>query len=253
MNVFMKNFESAKVDNGVVVWKLYNHGVIIQTKDIRIAVDLISGYDQVKWDDALLQRLVDRVDALLVTHSHADHVDHQVLDMFVKAGKPIVVPEIFWSDYYHNDKLTVMREGELKFEGVTVRVFPSFQSPSLQKEVVDNVYLITTKEGYKIMHLGDENEVFRAGPAWYSKIKKPVDIDILIPNIWSPNLATILKVVKPKLVISSHEHELSHAVSGRRTYDYVYKILRTIKVPYAVPVWGESVRWPPVQGAPAAN
>jgi len=240
MNVLWESYSKSKVEKGLLVWKLYNHSGIIQTRDAVIAIDLYAGYDAVRMDPALMKKLVESVDILLVTHSHGDHTDRETLEMFVKAGKKVVVPRIFWPDFLYNDKLTVLRDGELKIKGATVRVFPAYQ-----KEEVDNIYLITTSDGYKVMHLGDENEFYNAGREWYKKIKKPVDIDVLIPNIWSPNLVSFLKKFPAKLVVASHEHEIGHPVSGRRTYDYVYKVLRTIKKPYVVPMWGEAVRWPP--------
>jgi hypothetical protein len=237
MNVLWADYSKTKIENdGLIVWKLYNHSSIIQTKDIKIAVDLYSGYEAVKMDPELMKKFVDSVDILLVTHSHGDHTNPETLEMFVKAGKRVVVPKIFWPGYSFNRKLTVMREGEIKLNGATVQVFPGFQ-----KEEPDNIYLTTTSGGLKVMNLGDENETFQAGDEWYKKIKKPVDIDIMIPNIWCPNLVSILKIFRPKLVISSHEHEIGHPVSGRRPYDYVYKVLRTIKTPFAVPMWGEKV------------
>jgi hypothetical protein len=243
MNVLWENYSETKVDKGLIVWKLYNHSSIIQTRDVKIAVDLYGGSEAVKMDPPLLKRFVESVDVLLVTHSHGDHTDRETLEMFVKAGKPVVVPELFWPDFPYNDKLTVIRDGELKFKGATVRVFPAYQKMDL-----DNIYLTTTSEGYTVMNLGDENEFNNAGGEWYKKIKKPVDIDIMIPNIWCPDMVTLLKRFHTKLVISSHEHEIGHQVNGRRSYDYVYKVLRTIKMPYAVPMWGEAVRWPPAAG-----
>jgi L-ascorbate metabolism protein UlaG (beta-lactamase superfamily) len=239
MKKFMEAFTATKVDSGVIVWKLYNHTAIVQTPKIRIAVDLFEGFDGVKWDHDLLKHLVDNVDVLLVTHSHADHVDPNTVKMFLDAGKPVVVPKAFFSVYHLKPKLTIIREGELKYNGATVRVFPSFQ-----KDEEDNVYLITTDEGYTVMHLGDENEFDQAGHEWYKKLKTPLNIDILIPNIWCPNIATLLWRVHPKLIIPNHEHELSHTVSGRRSYDYVYKVLKTLGLPYVVPVWGEAVKYP---------
>lgn len=238
MEKFMEEFEDTKVESGVVVWKLYNHTEIIQTPKIKIAVDLIRGFDGVEWDRDLLKRLVDGLDVLLITHRHGDHADPRVVEMFLESGKPVVVPEVFLSVSHLKPKLIVMREGELKFPGAAVRVFPSWQKMDMV-----SVYLITTDEGYKVMHLGDENELNQAGHEWYRKLKEPLDIDILIPNIWCPNIATLLWSVRPKLIIASHEHELWHDVGGRRSYDYVYKVLRTIGLPYAVPAWGEAVRY----------
>jgi len=247
MNAFIENFSRTNVDKGVIVWKLYNHTAIIQTRDIKIGIDIYSGYEAVKMNPDVLSRIVNSLDVLLVTHVHADHTDRQTVDMFVQAGKPVVMPYLFWPDYEHNDKLTVMRSGELDFKGAKVRVFPS-----MQKSDQDNVYLITAADGYTVMHLGDENEFNTAGHEWFRKLKQPMDIDILIPNIWCPDIASLLKYVRPKLVMASHEHELGHPVEGRRSYDYVYKVLNSIRKPYIVPAWGEPVRWPRVQDA-AAN
>ncbi len=246
MNTFIDSFSKTTVDNGLIVWKLYNHTAIIQTRDIKIGIDIYSGYEAVKIAPEILKRIVDGVDVLLVTHIHGDHTDRQTVDMFVKAGKPVVMPYLFWPDYGHNDKLTVIRDGELNFKGTKVSVFPS-----MQKSDMDNVYLITTADGYTVMHLGDENEFNKAGHEWFRKLKKPLDIDILIPNIWCPDLASLFRYVRPKLVMASHEHELGHPVEGRRSYDYVYKVLNSIRKPYVVPAWGEPVKWPRERDASA--
>lgn len=42
--------------------------------------------------DASIQQIVDHCDVLFLTHNHGDHVDPVVVDMFLKAGKPVVAP-----------------------------------------------------------------------------------------------------------------------------------------------------------------
>jgi len=237
MDRFMEDFELMDPGDDAIVWKLYNHTEIVQTKDIAVIIDLTKGFDRIEWDDGQIARLVELTDVLLITHSHADHADRRVFDMYLDAGRPIVVPEIFWPDYERNDELTVIRKGTLNFPGIRVHVFPSEQ-----KQTLNNIYLIETKGGTTVMHLGDNNNIFKAGNEWFRNFREPVSIDVLIPNIWSPDLVSLLKYVRPGLVIPSHEHEIGHPPSGRRTYDYVYKILRTLNEPYAVPAWGEYVR-----------
>lgn len=236
MDSFLDAYLKAAPGDDVLIWKLYNHGEIIQTKDISIAIDLIQGFDKIQWDTEKMRMLVDKVDVLMISHNHSDHADMRVVNMFVNAGRPVIVPEILQEDYKHNSSITVVRDGTLELPGAKIRVFPSFQ-----KQTMNNVYLIKTDSGKTIMHLGDNNNIFNAGHEWFRKFKNPINVDILIPNIWSPDLASLVKYVIPGRILSSHEHELGHKPSGRRTYDYVYDVLRTIDMPYYVPAWGEPV------------
>lgn len=240
MDSFLDAFLKSKPGDETIIWKLYNHGEIIQTRDISIAIDLIQGFDKIQWDPEKMRLLVDKVDVLMISHKHSDHADMRVVDMFVKAGRPVVVPEILKEDYKNNSSITVVRDGTLEFPGARVRVYPSFQ-----KETLNNVYLVKTDSGKTIMHLGDNNNIFNAGHEWFRKFKNPINVDILIPNIWSPDLASLVKYIKPGRILSSHEHELGHSPSGRRTYKYVYEVLKTIDMPYYVPAWGEPVTLPP--------
>ncbi|HOO55303.1 MAG TPA: MBL fold metallo-hydrolase [bacterium] len=238
METMINDIRRENVEEGVTVWKLYNHGEVIQTGKIKIIIDLIEGQKAFLWDRGNLIKLIDMMDVLLVTHKHADHVDRTIVGLFLDRGKPVIVPELFWPDYPRNDELQVIREGVLNFPGAKVRVIPSYQKMDMV-----NVYLVTTDEGYKLMHLGDENEIMRTGQEWYRRIRKPVEIDILMPNIWCPNIKPLLDKVHPKVVLSSHEHEVGHPVRGRRPYTYVYGVLRALGLPYVVPMWGEPVRY----------
>ncbi len=236
MSDFMKDFLALEPGEDTIVWKLYNHSEIIQTNKIKIVIDLIKGFDQVEIDDGTLGKLVDNLDVLLITHVHGDHADKRVADMFLDRNKPVVVPELFWPDYPRNDELTVLRNGKLNYPGAKVYVFPS-----VQKKTANNVYMIMPDNGNRIMHLGDNNNIYNVGHEWFRRFKKPLHIDLLIPNIWSTDLASLLKYVNPDLVMSSHENELGHPPNGRRSYEYVYNVLRTIKRPYVVPAWGEHI------------
>jgi len=239
METFIADFEASSVASGMTIWKLYNHTVIIQTPETTIAVDLIQGPGIMRTPRDIIERIVARTDILLVTHHHGDHIDWDVWDMFLDAGKKVVVPEPARKEYRRRDELTVIRQGKIDLPGILVNVFPSYQ-----KKDLDGVYLFKTKDGVSAMHLGDENNIMRLGSEWYRKIKPPMEIDVLIPNIWCPNLKPLLEHIKPALVLSSHEHEVGHPVEGRRPYSYVYRVLRAVGLPYAVPAWGERVAVP---------
>lgn len=245
MDAFLQDFESTQVDRGVVIWKLYNHTEVIKSPEITLVTDLIQGWGQIFWDDAGMDRLIAGVDALLITHQHGDHVDIRVLRKFKAAGKPVYAPEIplDWKDDPDADYVTLFRDQTMTLNGVKIHAFPAYQ-----KNTINNVYLIETPGGVRVMHLGDDNESFRMGQEWFRVFgKKTLAVDILIPNCWCPNLALLLEYVKPALMISSHEHEVGHPVIGRREYGELYKVLPTVNVPFVVPAWGEKVVWPAVQ------
>ncbi len=240
MNAFLSDFEKTKPKKGAIVWKLYNHTDVIRTPKLTVAIDLIKGFDQVAFDDASLDRVIAGVDLLLITHDHADHADPLVVKKFLDAGKQVIAEKETMKDEPFANKLTRLREGSLAIKDVKLTVFPAYQ-----KSTSNNIYLIETADGLKIMHIGDDNEIEHASIEWFKKFKPPLKIDILLPNCWCPNLALLLRYVKPGIIISGHEHELGHPVSGRRSYSYVYSVLSTVKAPFLVPAWGEKMVFEP--------
>lgn len=245
MDAFLKDFERTQVTQGAVIWKLYNHTEVIKTPEVTLVTDLIQGWGEITWDDADIDRLIAGVDAMLISHEHSDHVDIRVLRKFKAAGKPVYAPNVpsWWAGERDADYITLFRDASMEIKGVKIHAFPAFQ-----KMTINNVYLIETPGGVRIMHLGDDNESMKMGQEWFRVFKKkPLEVDILIPNCWCPNLALLMNYVKPKLMISSHEHEVGHPVTGRREYGELYKVLPTVGVPFVVPAWGEKVAWPPAK------
>jgi hypothetical protein len=247
MDAFLADFEKTKPAKGAAIWKLYNHSDVIRTPQLTIAIDLIKGFDQVAWDDAALDRAIAGIDVLLITHEHGDHADQVVVKKFLKAGKQVVTPPEMWKYESFSKNLTRIRDGSITIKDVKLTAYPAFQ-----KDTPNNIYLIETADGLKIMHTGDDNEMEHTTIEWFGKFKPPLDIDVLLPNCWCPNLALMLRYVKPKIMVSGHEHELSHAVSGRRSYYFVYSVLSTVKVPFLVPAWGEKMVFEPATSAGAA-
>jgi len=233
---FVEDFEGTDVKEGVAIWKLYNHGVAIRTPELTIAIDLIKGFDEVQWDEEMLDKAINGMDILLITHEHADHADRRIVEKFVEAGKKVIAPNslFLWEHEDIGKSITRLRGDSITINGVKITAFAGYQILT-----PNNIYLIETPEGIRIMHLGDDNETVKMGSEWFRKFNPPMEIDVLIPNSWCPNLAFLMQFVKPKIIISSHEHEISHRTEGRRSYDYVYKVLSTLNVPFTVPAWGE--------------
>ena len=234
MDAFLDDFENTTVESGAVIWKLYNHTEVIRTPGITLVIDLISGFYEVSWEPEALDRAIAGIDAMLISHEHADHADPVVVKKFLDAGKPVIAPPGFWEDQEFAAGITRFRDDSMQLGDVNIHAFPSFQ-----KLTINNVYLLKTEDGLRIMHLGDDNATLKMGQEWFRVFKKPYEIDVLIPNCWCPNLALLLQKLKPKIMISSHENELGHPVHGRREYGELYPVLRTVGVPFLVPAWGE--------------
>ncbi len=240
---FLSDLDTLKPHKGAVIWKLYNHTNVIRTPQLTIAIDLIGGPGQLAWDNAALDRAINHIDLLLITHEHGDHADPTIVKKFLKAGKQVIVQKNMWKYESYSKKLTRMHDGAATFKDVRLSVFPSFQT-----DTPNNIYLIETSDGLKIMHVGDENEVERAPGEWYRSFEPPLEIDLLLPNCWCPNLGTLLQYVKPKLMVPGHEHELTHGSASRRSYNYVFSVLSKMNVPFLVLAWGEKISLDPKAG-----
>lgn len=241
MKAFLEDFERAEVSEGITIWKLYNHTEVIRTPETTVAIDLIQGFEQVFWPDESIDRAIEGIDLLLITHEHDDHADLRVVKKFLDAGKKVIAPPGLWEGEEDAKGITRLRGDSLTFNGVKITAFPGFQ-----KLTPNNIYLLELGDGFKIMHLGDDNETFRMGVEWFRRFKKkPLEVDVLIPNCWSPNLALLMKYVKPKIIIGSHEHEIGHPPAGRRPYSFVYSVLATVGAPFIVPAWGEKAVFNP--------
>ncbi len=240
ISFFIADFDSVQVASGAVIWKLYNHSTAIKTRNLTIAVDLIQGMDRISWDFDELKKFISKVDVLLITHEHHDHADIRVIRRFLSEGKSVIGPPWVCAAVRSPKGATCLREGALKLKDVSITAFPSFQGGT-----PNNSYLIETPDGVRILSTGDENESPFKGDEWYVRFKPPLDIDVLIPNSWCPNLDSLLEYVHPALVMSTHELEVSHPLSGRVTFERIYDKLSKVGAPFVVPFWGEKIEVAP--------
>ncbi|MEW6201859.1 MAG: hypothetical protein AB1546_07780, partial [bacterium] len=54
MKVFLTDLEATDAKEGVAIWKLYNHAIVIRTPELTITIDLIKGFNQILWEDDML-------------------------------------------------------------------------------------------------------------------------------------------------------------------------------------------------------
>ena len=65
----------------VKIYKIYNDGFVIRSREVTIAVDLC-GKSGTLIADEQMRRLVAYCEALFITHNHSDHCDDNVVSMF---------------------------------------------------------------------------------------------------------------------------------------------------------------------------
>lgn len=237
------------VKKGMDVCKVYNEGFVARTKSVSIAFDLVrgtylasgahkgSGYRIVADDQ--MAAIIDKCDVLFLSHNHADHVDRWVVDKFIAANKPVIAPTQILPDvkgvtHYRSETEVLSVEVPLK-TGITlaVKIFPGHQHP-----IMNNIYVVTTPEGYSVCHTGDQysNTDF----TWIesARVNAP-KIDAMIMNCWTPKPMQTVKGFNPRYVITAHENEMGHSIDHREAFWLTFDKFKECKYPYVVMAWGE--------------
>lgn len=229
------------VKKGMKVYKIYNDGFVARTKSVTIAFDVVRGAlnGQNIVSDEKISAIVDQCDVLFLTHNHGDHVDRYVVDRFIKAGKPVIAATEILTDVkgvtHYRSESEVLNEQVALLNGQTlnVKIYPGHQS-----DMMCNVYSVTTPEGYTAAHTGDQyrKEDFE----WISKVKndKP-QIDALMINCWSMDIAEAIKGFNPRYVLTGHENEMGHTIDHREAFWLTFQKLLPVEHDYVVMAWGE--------------
>lgn len=239
MERILDDFEKP-LSEGMKIYKLYNDGFIVRTKDVTIAFDLYRG-GRMKKDSTLIanttmQALVEKCDLMFLSHNHPDHVDPVVIQMFTDAGKTVVAAGNICPD---NDKITHVRSGQLLDRTlvvdqyrVSVKILPGHQD-----EMENNIYVVTVGD-YTIAHTGDQYN--KDDLEWLRQIKTKIPpLDVLLVNCWAYSLYEMIEGFAPKLVITGHENELGHSIDHRESYWLSYNKLEKLQTPSCLMTWGE--------------
>ncbi len=220
----------------IKIYKLYNDGFIIHTPSTTVAIDIVRGTCNGRSliPDSLMQQIVSFCDILFITHNHEDHADAIVAKMFIQANKPVIGPSNLWPD---NSNILHWRieDGPLnkQINGLNIKIFPGHQD-----DLLNNIYLISTKEGKNFIHIGDqynENDM-----EWIKNLRHTVpQPDYLIINCWAYQLPTLVGELNPKCVITGHENEMGHTIDHREAFWLTFQKMKNIRQPYVVMGWGE--------------
>lgn len=271
--------EGTRVEEGAVIWKLYNHGFVVRTASVTLAFDVQRGTRGFRYEapgsgrtvvptpgfpypEALADRIVKQCDVLFISHKHGDHADPYVAQAFLDAGKPVVAPEEVFGDTPLQARVTHMKR-----EAHTVQPLPIQDGARELKVVVypgqqyqdsgipNNVALVYTPEGMTFAHNGDQvNDPYpeyQQDFEWIDKVKEHHKVDVLMTNNWTNDVLRMARGFNPKLVIPGHENEMGHPTWDRVPYwgdeQYLKLNFTELKKEYPVLVmaWGESYRYKP--------
>lgn len=236
---------SNPVKNGMKVYKIYNDSFIARTGSVTLAFDVVRGACKGKnlISDASIQQIVDHCDVLFLTHNHGDHVDPVVVDMFLKAGKPVVaptnvLPEKMDIQHERSDKMINKKIKLDKNKNIRVKIFPGHQS-----ELINNLYVVTTGEKKTVAHIGDQYN--KEDMEWIVKISKDIpQPDALIVNCWTHRMSDLVDGFNPKLVVTGHENEMGHTIDHREAFWLTFQKMEKISKDYLVMGWGEWYQCP---------
>lgn len=232
------------LEHGVKVYKLYNDGWVLKTPTVTLAWDVyrgpeIKGGEARYISDDVISQLVDECDIMFLTHNHPDHVDPYVAGLFIERGKPVVAPDEILADntgVTHTRREQIWEEVYTAANGVKL---PATVVPGHQDLLQNNIFIVTTPEGYNVASTGDQ--YLKEDLDWILDLGDKVPpVDILIPNCWAVRLPDMCKSFRAKTVFTGHENELGHhSIDHREAYWLSYNKLEDFPIPNSLMTWGE--------------
>ncbi len=241
---------------GATVYLFYNMGFIVRTRTVTLGFDLIRANHLGGFavPDDLMRRVVNRCDALFVSHAHLDHADPWVARALLDQRKPVVAPPDLWAGEPVNAELTKLARDARMQQSIRVGggklslgvvVDPGFQAIKAGDSVTCNVYIVRTPDGLVIAHTGDNNTYRPKASGWTDAAGAPQRIDVLLFNDWTVSQSPgALRGYNPRLVIGGHYDELGHDnVNARAPYWRGLAHADKAVYPWLVMTWGESFHY----------
>jgi len=147
-----------------------------------------------------------KVDAILITHDHSDHLDEAIVRDIHERTRCLVIADLTSAEKLRgtvaSDKLREVKVGsELRIDNIAVRA-EGFNHPA----ATPVSFLVTTEDGIKIYHTGDTlafPEMKRIGE------RSPPDLVFCTVGVPAPGASPetgveIVKMVKPKVAVPYH-------------------------------------------------
>jgi len=232
-----RELENAEPTNHLILYKLYNEGVIIRAPGVCFGVDIVLNPK----NDDIASGFANILDGLLITHAHGDHFDYQsqLHTELNKAEKPIILPE----DDESVPIGSVLTEGKLNgLEWV------AFRGGHLSMQFSSFFYLKAAQ--WNVLHSGDNTMWMEFAKSNYAK---DVDIFLLKPesihveheehSSIQEAMEETLREIHAHIVIPHHLLEFGHGL-GAYAHDMGFRLQR--QAPKGMDVqmlqWGESLQ-----------
>jgi hypothetical protein len=211
--------KATQVTRGAVIWKLYNMGYIVKTKDACFALDL---------NQRGSEALADVLDFAVVSHIHGDHNNTSFLDAMIAAGKKVYTP------FYKKGTL-IDTISEFNFGEVNVRFTTNMQANV--PVIVAQINCGPSAKNYTIYHIGDARLLEQLNPT------RRINLFILHVQNDIDVFKSVARV-KPDITVYDHVMELGHAANKWRwSYDYTYNKIKDLDPAKSwVLTWGEQLK-----------
>jgi len=154
-----------------------------------------------------------------VSHPHFDHLHRGFVQLMLAAGRKVVLPPRVLPRLKHPNIIRAPREYKepIRIGDIEARCFPGWQ-----RMLSPNSVYVVTLDGHRVLHNGDNT---RHGVYFHLSDAGP--IDVMLANCWA-GFGLWGHLTGARLLITGHEHELSHTVSLRAPFRYTYSKLRRL-------------------------
>lgn len=220
-HVFKKSVSEIKIcqiDKGVIVWKLYNMGYVIKTKDVCFAIDLVTPF---------FIELVDVIDFAVVSHAHNDHFDKNFIQALTAKGKAVYSPFYREGTVISSDTLFNFKELEVRF---------TMNKQGDLPVIVSEINCGPSADDYTIYNIADARILERLHPSRH--------VNLFIIHIANGlDVFDAVKKINPGITLYDHVMEFGHPVDRYRwSYDFTYdKTKQTDPASNYVLTWGERI------------
>ncbi len=225
MDKLLREIPAAQVaPDSIALWHLYNLGYVLKTPQSCIGIDL---------SHRRAEALAPLLDALLITHSHGDHVHQPLIRAMLQAGKPVLSNVVRESPYF------MLEPQSWQLGDLLIRTSLSDHNRRLRNFVM--IYEIQCgpdDDALLLCHSGDASTIGQL------QCSRRPDIHIIHPKVGIVTTDAAQKL-QTRLTLISHLAEMGHNHNKWR-WSYTLGLAiadqcAALGRRAAVPVWGDNI------------